>query len=132
MEEIELAAADAKKGLPAKRPVIEMTIPSSLDNSLILNEKARLSGHHIVQLFIQYAPYENEWENPNYSQKFADNVFKIIDEFAPNFSSSVIHRDILSPKHLESILGIHKGNIFHGALSPHQIGYFRPVSGHRY
>lgn len=30
-------------------------------------------------------------------------------------------RDVLSPLDLERIFGLHKGNIFHGALSLHQV-----------
>ena len=51
MEEIELAYREASAGLPATRPVIEMTIPSAVDSSLAP------PGQHVAQLFIQYAPY---------------------------------------------------------------------------
>jgi phytoene dehydrogenase-like protein len=54
----------------------------------------------------------------------------VIDEFAPNFSSSVIGRDILSPLDLERIFGLHKGNIMHGSLALHQLGYARPAFGY--
>lgn len=30
-------------------------------------------------------------------------------------------RDVLSPLDLERIFGLHRGNIFHGALSLHQV-----------
>ena len=52
MEEIEAAYREAISGRPAKRPVIEMTIPSSLDNTL------SPQGKHVAQLFVQYAPYD--------------------------------------------------------------------------
>ncbi len=42
----------------------------------------------------------------------------------------MIGRDILSPLDLEKIFGLHKGNIFHGALSLHQLGFTRPMSGY--
>ena len=34
MEEIHLASQDALNGLPSRRPVIEMTIPSSVDKTI--------------------------------------------------------------------------------------------------
>ncbi|ETO18330.1 hypothetical protein RFI_18944, partial [Reticulomyxa filosa] len=134
LTELEDAAKEAKRGIPATRPVIEMTIPSSLDDTLVPKDK--LGQHHIVQLFVQYAPYElnkeelgvSSWDDGDFKQRFADRVFRIIDEFAPNFSQSVLHRDLLSPRDLERVFGLHKGNIFHGALSLNQIGYCRPVS----
>lgn len=54
MDEIEAAYKDALLGRPSIRPIIEMTIPSILDPSLV----PAGSGHHIVQLFIQYTPYD--------------------------------------------------------------------------
>ena len=41
----------------------------------------------------------------------------------------MIHRDVLSPRDLERIFGLHRGNIMHGALSLHQLGYARPAPG---
>mmetsp|Transcript_9426 Transcript_9426/g.32624 ORF Transcript_9426/g.32624 Transcript_9426/m.32624 type:complete len:81 (+) Transcript_9426:1578-1820(+) len=37
--------------------------------------------------------------------------------------------DVLSPRDLETVFGLHKGNIFHGALSLHQLFHQRPVPG---
>lgn len=115
-------------GKPSSRPVIEMTIPSSLDNTI------SPPGKHVASLFVQYAPYSldpkiGNWADPHFKEAYADRVFSIIDEKAPGFSSSVIGRDILSPLDLERIFGLHKGNIFHGALSLHQLGYTRPAFG---
>eukprot|EP01004_Peranema_trichophorum_P010876 NODE_970_length_2213_cov_44.560287_g829_i0.p1 GENE.NODE_970_length_2213_cov_44.560287_g829_i0~~NODE_970_length_2213_cov_44.560287_g829_i0.p1 ORF type:complete len:701 (-),score=153.25 NODE_970_length_2213_cov_44.560287_g829_i0:111-2024(-) len=128
MEEIQNAYREASAGIPATRPVIEMTIPSSLDKTLAP------PGKHVVQLFVQFAPYDidpkqGSWADPGFKNSFADRVFRIIDEFAPGFSESVIARDVLSPLDLERIFGLHKGNIFHGALGLHQLGYMRPVPG---
>jgi hypothetical protein len=39
------------QGMPSRKPVIEMTIPSSLDPTLAPK------GHHVSSLFVQYAPY---------------------------------------------------------------------------
>jgi phytoene dehydrogenase-like protein len=39
------------QGTPSRKPVIEMTIPSSLDPTLAPE------GHHVASLFVQYAPY---------------------------------------------------------------------------
>jgi len=106
-----------------------MTIPSALDPTLAP------AGKHVVQLFVQFAPYNvdpkiGSWADPMFKESFADRCFRIIDEFAPNFSKSVIARDILSPLDLEYILGLHKGNIMHGALGIHQLGYARPMVGY--
>eukprot|EP00730_Choanoeca_flexa_P012837 TRINITY_DN4667_c0_g1_i1.p1 TRINITY_DN4667_c0_g1~~TRINITY_DN4667_c0_g1_i1.p1 ORF type:complete len:569 (+),score=125.32 TRINITY_DN4667_c0_g1_i1:26-1732(+) len=127
MAQIEAAAAEAKQGRPATRPVIEMTIPSVVDPSIAP------AGKHVVQLFVQYAPYDlkvGSWADPAFKQAFVDRVFAIVDSFAPNFSRSVIGYDALSPLDLEQVFGLHKGNIFHGALGLHQLAFMRPAPGY--
>jgi phytoene dehydrogenase-like protein len=129
MEEVENAYREASMGVPASRPVIEMTIPSSLDNTI------SPPGKHVVQLFVQFAPYDidpkiGNWADQAFKTAFVNRVFSIVDEFAPGFSNSVIGYDALSPLDLERVFGLHKGNIFHGSLSLHQLGYARPMSGY--
>ncbi|MDP2437781.1 MAG: NAD(P)/FAD-dependent oxidoreductase [archaeon] len=126
--EIEAAHREASSGRPASRPVIEMTIPSVIDPSLAP------AGKHVVQLFVQYAPYDldpkvGSWADPSFTNAYADRIFRIVDEFAPGFSSSVIARDVLTPYHLERVFGLHKGNIQHGGIALHQIAWARPVPG---
>ena len=66
MEEIENAQREASMGIPATRPVIEMTIPSSLDKTI------SPEGKHVVQLFVQFAPYNLDPKVGNW----ADEGFK--------------------------------------------------------
>lgn len=129
MHEIESAYQDAARGIPAMRPVIEMTIPSSVDKTI------SPSGQHVVQLFVQFAPYDvnpavGSWHDEEFTQSFVQRVIGIVDEFAPGFSSSIIGTDALSPLKLEQVFGLHKGNIFHGSLSLHQLSHARPVPGY--
>lgn len=129
MVEIEDAYREAVLGRPATRPVVEMTIPSAVDKTLAP------PGKHVAQLFIQYAPYDVDpavgtWEDPVFTNAFADRCIAIVEEFCPGFTKSIIGRDVLSPLDLERIFGIPKGNIHHGSLSLHQLGYTRPVPGY--
>ncbi len=128
MDDIDNAYRESSTGRPASRPVIEMTIPSALDNTI------SPSGQHVVQLFVQYAPYEidpayGSWADEGFKNRYADSIFKIIDKYCKGFSESVIGRDVLSPLDLERIFGLQKGNIMHGALSLHQLAYSRPAPG---
>jgi phytoene dehydrogenase-like protein len=128
MEEIENAQREAAMGIPATRPVLEMTIPSSLDKTI------SPPGKHVVQLFVQFAPYDldpkcGNWADEQFKNNFADRCFRIIDEFCPGFSSSVLYRDVLSPLDLERIFGLHRGNIMHGSLALHQLYFARPAFG---
>ena len=123
---LERAYDDAKHGRPSVRPVVEMTIPTSVDRTLTPN------GHHILSLFVQYAPYKLadglEW-NESLKNEFADRCVAEIARFAPNVPSSILHRQILSPVDLESVYGLTGGNIFQGAMPLHQLFSLRPVAG---
>jgi phytoene dehydrogenase-like protein len=122
MDEIEEAHSAAKCGRLPQRPVIEMTIPSSLDDSI------SPPGQHVAQLFVQYAPYHAPspgWEDDEFTRKYVHQILGIVDEFAPGFSKSILGMDVLTPLDLERIFSLKEGNIFHGSLSLHQLGYMR-------
>ena len=128
IEEIEQAYLDSRRGRPASRPVIEMTIPSALDSTLAP------PGYHIVQLFVQYAPYDldpsvGSWSDASFKQRFVDRCLSIVEDYCPGFTSSIKHIDALSALDLEQIFGLYKGNIHHGAISLHQLAYMRPAPG---
>jgi phytoene dehydrogenase-like protein len=121
---IENAYQDAKRGYPSSRPVLECTIPSVLDDSLAP------SGQHVMSIFAQYAPYElvnSNWDDER--EAFADRCIDLVDEFAPGFRTSVIARDPISPLDLEREFSLTGGNIFHGAMTPHQLYFQRPLGG---
>ncbi len=123
-EYIERAYEDARRGQPSERPVIEMTIPTSVDTTLAP------AGHHIVGLFVQYAPYAlsgTTWDAER--ERFADRCIAEIARFAPNFPASILHRQTLAPPDIEARFGLTGGNIFQGAMPLHQLFSMRPVPG---
>jgi phytoene dehydrogenase-like protein len=124
LEYLERAYDDAKYGRPSQRPIVEMTIPTSVDGTLTPD------GHHILSLFVQYAPYnlvEGNWDDVK--EEFADRCVAEIARFAPNVPASILHRQILSPVDLERVYGLTGGNIFQGAMPLHQLFSMRPVAG---
>jgi len=126
LQHIEEAYRDSLLGKSSERPIIEMTIPSSLDKTVAP------SGKHVAQLFVQYTPYhlsQGSWVDPRTKEVFADRVFDVIEEYAPGFKKSVVGRDILSPYDLETIFGLTGGNIFHSAMGLDQLFWFRPAPG---
>jgi phytoene dehydrogenase-like protein len=122
---IERAWDDAKYGRPSHSPLLEMTIPTMYDQSLAPE------GKHIMGIFLQYAPYSLKngatWDDLR--EPFADRVFEIISEYAPNFRDIVIDRQVLTPLDMERRFGITGGNIFHGEMSLDQMFVMRPVAG---
>lgn len=129
LDYIEHAFDDAKYGRPSAEPVIELTIPSTLDNTLAP------PGKHVMSAFVQYTPYrlrEGNWDE--LKESFADRCVDVIARYAPNFKKIVLHRQVLSPLDLERNYGLTGGNIFQGTMSLHQLGpmrlpYRTPVRG---
>ena len=52
-----------------------------------------------------------------------------IEELAPGFKSSILHRHVLTPWDLEKEYGLTEGNIFHGDLRLDQLFFMRPIPG---
>ncbi len=124
MEYLERAYDDAKYGRPSSRPIVEMTIPTSVDRTIAP------PGRHILSLFVQYAPYrlaEGHWDE--IKGEVADRCIAEIARYAPNVPGSILHRQILSPLDLERTFGLTGGNIFQGAMPLHQLFSLRPVAG---
>jgi phytoene dehydrogenase-like protein len=121
---IERAYDDAKYGRPSADPVLECTLPSAVDPSVAP------PGKHLMSMFIQYAPYklrEGNWDDVK--EKFADRCFEILEQYAPGFKESVLHRQVLSPLDLERTFNLTGGNIFQGAMTLNQLFVLRPVVG---
>lgn len=124
IEYVERAWDDAKYGRPSRRPLLELTIPTTYDPTLAP------PGKHIMGIFLQYAPYtlsEGTWDELR--EPFADRVIDLIAEYAPNIGSIVERRQVLTPLDLERRFGITGGNIFHGEMSLDQMFVMRPTAG---
>ena len=52
MDYIERAYDDAKYGRPSEEPILEMTMPTSVDSTIAPD------GKHMLSMFVQYAPYK--------------------------------------------------------------------------
>jgi phytoene dehydrogenase-like protein len=128
MEYLEQAYLDARQHGWSKQPVVEMLIPSTLDDSLAP------CGQHVASLFVQHVaprlPAGRSWENPTERDAFAEVVIDTVTRHAPNFRASIIARQSLSPLDLEQRFGLVDGDIFHGQLSLDQLFSMRPSLGH--
>ncbi|KAF1776247.1 FAD/NAD(P)-binding domain [Phytophthora cactorum] len=132
LDQIEDAFLDAQSGICSKRLVIEMNIPTSLDPT-IAPPAISFPGKHIALLFVQYTPYEpkdGKWSEPGKKERFANQVFSVIDEYAPGFTKSIIDYELLTPPDLEQVFSLPRGNIFHGAMGLDQLFWMRPMPGY--
>jgi phytoene dehydrogenase-like protein len=122
---MEQAYFDARTYGCSRAPIVEMVIPSTLDDSLAP------PGRHVASLFCQHfspdLPGNLQWDHVR--EEAADFVIDTVTRYAPNFKSAVIGRRILSPRDLERDFGLVGGDIFHGALTLDQLWSARPVLG---
>jgi phytoene dehydrogenase-like protein len=123
---LERAWLDARAHGWSRQPVVEMLIPSTLDQTLAP------PGKHVASLFVQYAaprlPGGRSWDDAR--EEFADLVIDTVTAHAPNFKASVIARQVLSPLDLERRFGLVDGDILHGQLTLDQLFSARPVLGY--
>jgi phytoene dehydrogenase-like protein len=117
---------DARAQGWSREPVVEVLIPSTLDDTLCP------PGQHVASLFCQHVapelPGGRSWDD--HREEVADLMIATVDRYAPGFAASVIGRQILSPLDLERQFGLLGGDIFHGALTLNQLFSARPMLGH--
>jgi phytoene dehydrogenase-like protein len=117
---------DARAQGWSREPVVEVLIPSTLDDTLCP------PGQHVASLFCQHVapelPGGRSWDD--HREEVADLMIATVDKYAPGFAASVIGRQVLSPLDLERQFGLLGGDIFHGALTLNQLFSARPMLGH--
>ena len=125
LDYIERAYAEACAGRPSSAPVLEVTLPTSVDATIAP------AGKHLMSIFVQYAPYRladgGDWDD--IKEAFADRCIDLLARYAPNVPDAVEHRQVLSPVDLERTFGLTGGNIMQGAMNLNQLFCLRPVPG---
>jgi phytoene dehydrogenase-like protein len=126
LDYMDRAFADAKVQGWSRQPIVEMLIPSIIDDSLAP------PGQHVASLFCQqFAPVlpdGRDWDAEE--DAAADTIIDTVEHYAPGFRKSILGTMKLSPKGLERKFGLAGGDIMHGAMSLDQLWSARPVLGH--
>ena len=119
------AFVDARRHGWSRKPIVEMLIPSIVDDTLAP------PGCHVASLFCQqFAPHlpgGRSWDDER--EAAADTILDTIECYAPGFRALVVGCAILSPLDLERRFGLVDGDIMHGAMSLDQLWSMRPVLG---
>lgn len=106
-------------------PVLEITLPSVLDNTLAPE------GKHVMNIFVQFYPHE--WgqghERKNCTPYFYYSVMPVLREYIANIDDIIEGVQVLAPRDLEREFGLAGGNIFHGGMGLRQLFSFRPLRG---
>ena len=123
---MDFAYADARRFGWSREPIIEMLIPSTLDDSLAP------PGAHVASLFCQHVapklPDGASWRDQR--DTVAELMLDTVDRYAPGFKSSVLGYQALGPLDLEDMFGMIGGDIFHGVQSLDQLFWARPMLGY--
>ena len=110
----------------ARKPIVEVVISSTLDDTLAP------AGQHVASLFCQQvnpaiADEDGGWDA--HRDAVAKLMIDTVNDYAPNFARSVLGYEALSPLDLERRIGLVGGDIFHGALGLDQMFSARPLLG---
>lgn len=125
MNYLERAFDDAKYGEYSRAPFLDIAIPSVIDSSLAPE------GKHVMSVYCLFAPYHlrnGDWNAMR--ELFGDLVVQTIENYAPGFSDSILHRQVITPLDLERVYGLTEGHVHHQELSLDQIFFMRPVAGY--
>ena len=121
---LEDAFEDYRTGHPSRRPYLEVTIPSTVDDSLAP------PGRHVMSIslkFVPFKPAEGDWRSRR--EELGDLAVDTLARYAPNMRRAVLHRQVLTPLDLEEIYGLTGGNICHGDMALDQLFSMRPLWG---
>jgi phytoene dehydrogenase-like protein len=124
LDALDAAFEAARAGRVPERPLVELTLPSAIDTTLAP------PGRHVASLFVQWLPCDAppaRW--PELRDAIAERACAAVEEVAPGFTSSILHREVLAPPDLERIFGLSGGNLFHGAMTPDRLALLRPSPG---
>jgi phytoene dehydrogenase-like protein len=106
----------------AARPIVEMMVPSVVDDSLAPR------GAHVASLFCQQFRPDADWDS--LKPRAVEAIFDVVQSYCPNFRRALLGYRALSPLDLERDFGLVGGDIFHGQLSLDQLFSLRPVLGY--
>ena len=124
LDYLERAYDDAKRGSPSREPFLEFVMQSANDPTVAP------PGMHTLTISAKFAPFDlrdGSWDRA--AEGFAERIIDVLEEYAPNIRGAIIARQWQSPLDMEREYGLTRGDVFHGAILPHQMFSFRPVPG---
>jgi phytoene dehydrogenase-like protein len=128
IDHLERAHDAAKFGRPSDSPILEATIPSLADPSLV---EGAAAGTQVMSVIVQSTPYklrDGSWDENR--DAFGDLVVRTLDDYAPGLAASVVARQVLTPVDLEREFGLTGGHPMHAEQGLDQFYLWRPLLGH--
>jgi phytoene dehydrogenase-like protein len=121
-EGLEANYAAAAAGRIPEEPRLEITIPSTIDDSLAPQ------GQHVMSVLAKYYPYDQadglHWDD--IKEDVADEIVSYMTRVMPNLPEMIVGRQTISPLDLETVYGLTESDIFHGRHDLDQLFSLRP------
>ena len=114
----------AASGRPAERPVMEVQIPSVLDNTLTE------PGQHVMSVWGLYAPVhprDSDWDQIR--EGVGEALIDVLCQYAPELRDCLVDWSLFTPADLEKRVWLTDGNIRHLDIVPEQFLDLRPMKG---
>ncbi len=130
IDAIERAHDASKYGRVSDALVMEATIPSLVDPSLV---EGAAAGTHVMSVVAQYTPHalrDGSWADAGRAEAVGDAVVAALEALAPGLASLVREREVLTPLDLEREYGLTGGHPLHGEPGLDQFFLWRPFLGH--
>ena len=120
----------SKYGRVSDEPLLEATIPSLVDPSLVAGGPP---GSHVMSVILQWAPYgladggPAAWDGRR--EELGELTIRTLEAYAPGIGGLVTARQVLTPLDLERDFGLTGGHPLHGEPSLDQWFLWRPLMG---
>jgi phytoene dehydrogenase-like protein len=127
IDAMERAFDPSKYGEVAERLVLEATIPSLVDPSLVAGAA---DGTHVLSAVAQWVPYarrDGDWDD--HREALGDAVVATLETAMPGLSARVRARRVLTPPDLEREYGLTGGHPLHVEPGLDSLFLWRPLLG---
>jgi phytoene dehydrogenase-like protein len=121
MDEIELAFNPSKYREYPEQPVLEITVPSAIDDSLAPG------GQHVLSAVVQYVPYDDSPAQDANRAALLESVLGQLERHAPGIRGQLRHAELLTPRDIEREFGITGGHWHHVELVFEAFLFNRPI-----
>jgi phytoene dehydrogenase-like protein len=118
LDTLERAYDATKYDRISERPLLRVAIPSRIDPTLAP------AGRHVVSVTMQYAPFGRGDRDA-----IEHRILETLEEVAPGFGASVLHRHLWTPEDYERERGLTEGSWHQGEMALDQMLFMRPIPG---
>ncbi len=113
---------DAQDGIPTRHPVMQVQIPTVLDDTLAP------SGQHVMSVWVTFEPAHPAGATwAEIKDVVGQQVIGAIEPYAPDIRDCIEELDVFTPADIKARVGMTDGNIRHLDLLPQQLFAGRPL-----